>query len=205
MKSRAIKQWYIQPSSAPLYLRRCSKCKKVMPFYCSGKFRVNAQKRVVDVWLIYKCVKCDNTFNVDVLSRVNPELIDDEEYSSFQNNDNSAAWRYAFNPHVINKNKVKVDYSKIEYIKDGDLLSLDDILEQPEDLIVFNVNIKYDIDVSLSSIVRKNFNISAAQLEKMLSSGVATFLPPGTVKNSKINDKQSVVINKAKLKQFLTE
>ena len=30
-------------------------------------------------------------------------------------------------------------------------------------------------------------------------------LPPGTVKNSKINDKQSVVINKAKLKQFLTE
>ena len=36
---------------------------------------MNAQKRNIDVWLIYRCVECDSTYNLTILSRTKPELI----------------------------------------------------------------------------------------------------------------------------------
>ena len=205
MKSRINKQWIIEPSTTPLYYHRCSKCKKIMPYYCSEKFRVNAQKKSVDVWLIYKCEKCDNTFNIDIMSRVNPKLIDNDEYSNFQYNDQETAWKYSFDSDVINKNKVKADYSKIEYLMKGDVLSLKEILEQDEDLVEFEINIKFNVDLHLSPVIRKNLDLTVAQLEQMLSAGVISLYPPGTAKNSKVKNEQKVIVNKEKLKKYLSE
>ena len=37
---------------------RCGGCGKKREFVNSGKFRVNANGKNVDVWLIYRCSKC---------------------------------------------------------------------------------------------------------------------------------------------------
>lgn len=67
MKVKSTK-WFVEPSSPPLYKRNCSKCKKTTLFYSSDNFRINGQKKNLDVWLIYKCQNCDNTWNIDILS-----------------------------------------------------------------------------------------------------------------------------------------
>lgn len=197
--------WTISPSSAPLYIRRCSKCKKKMPYYCSERFRINAQKRTVDVWLIYKCSKCDNTCNIDILSRVSPKSISNDEYINFQCNDADTAWKYAFDPDVINANKIEADYSEIEYSMGGDVMSLDEISQQFEDLIVFEIDFNYKLNLDLSHIIRRNLNISLSQMEEMLSAGVITVYPPGPVKRAKAKPGQQVIISRAKLIKYLEE
>ncbi len=76
-------------------IRRCGGCGKKKSFVCSGKFRVNANGRRLDVWLIYRCEKCGRTLNVPIYERVPPERIPPELYDRFLENDRKLAVEYA--------------------------------------------------------------------------------------------------------------
>lgn len=52
---------------------------------------MNAQKRNLDVWLIYRCAACDSTYNLTILSRTKPERIDKELFRKFLENDENLA------------------------------------------------------------------------------------------------------------------
>ena len=75
---------------------------------------MNAQKKNIDVWLIYRCVKCDNTCNITLLSRTKPDLIDKVLFHSFSMNDWKAAWKYAFSAELAGRNHLKTDYDSVE-------------------------------------------------------------------------------------------
>ena len=47
--------WDIRYCDLPAVLRYCKKCRKKSEYICSGEFRVNAQQKVLDILLIYKC------------------------------------------------------------------------------------------------------------------------------------------------------
>ena len=106
--------WEIKVKNTPLLIKKCSHCESDR-FYCSDKFRMNAQKKNIDVWLIYRCVKCDNTCNITLLSRTKPDLIDKKLFHSFSMNDREAAWQYAFSAGMASKNKLQIDYDSVEY------------------------------------------------------------------------------------------
>lgn len=55
--------WAIAPKTAPRPLISCSRCGTVKAYCSSGKFRVNANGKRIDVWLIYRCIDCDNSWN----------------------------------------------------------------------------------------------------------------------------------------------
>ena len=74
---------------------------------------MNAQKKNIDVWLIYRCVKCDNTCNITLLSRTKPDLIDKVLFHSFSMNDWKAAWKYAFSAELAGRNHLKTDYDSV--------------------------------------------------------------------------------------------
>ncbi|WP_084023929.1 DUF1062 domain-containing protein [Clostridium taeniosporum] len=40
-----------------------NKCNEKIHYINSGKFRVNANKNNIDIWLIYQCEKCKSTWN----------------------------------------------------------------------------------------------------------------------------------------------
>ena len=87
--------WEIKVKNTPTLKRKCNHCNSNR-FYCSNKFRMNAQKRNIDVWLIYRCVECDSTYNLTILSRTKPELIKKDLFSKFSENDEKLSWEYAF-------------------------------------------------------------------------------------------------------------
>ena len=59
------------------------------------KFRVNANKNKVDIWLIYQCARCRHTLNIPVYERINPGKLPRELYERFLENDRELATRYA--------------------------------------------------------------------------------------------------------------
>ena len=67
-----------------------------MPFCSSGKFRTNAQKKRIDVWLIYRCAVCSETWNLPILERRPVGRIPPGELHAFAVNDPGTAMRHAF-------------------------------------------------------------------------------------------------------------
>ena len=75
-------------------IHRCGHCGKKMPFISTRRFRVNANKNKLDVWLIYQCKKCKHTLNIPIYERVSPQKIPRELYEGFLANDEELAVRY---------------------------------------------------------------------------------------------------------------
>jgi hypothetical protein len=74
--------------------RRCPRCGDVRPFVSSGKFRVNASGRRLDVWLVHRCADCDETWNASLHERTAPERL--PHLDAYHGNDADLARRCAF-------------------------------------------------------------------------------------------------------------
>jgi hypothetical protein len=91
-----VERWCVQPQELPRVWRHCSGCSGSSAFVCSEKFRVNAQKKIIDVWLIYRCCACDTTWNFPVLSRCAVTALEPTLRLGYECNDVSAVRRHAF-------------------------------------------------------------------------------------------------------------
>ncbi len=83
---------------------RCGGCGKKQEFINSGKFRVNANGKSVDVWLIYRCAKCKHSWNLTIYERRKPTKISGDEYQKFLDNDMDLAREYGNNIGFLKKN-----------------------------------------------------------------------------------------------------
>ncbi|RNJ43565.1 hypothetical protein B5V01_18315 [Mesorhizobium erdmanii] len=88
--------WAITPEIAPRPLINCNRCGGVKAYRCSGKFRVNANGKRIDVWLIYRCVDCDNSWNFGIFERCNRRDIEPVLLQALESNDAGLARRHAF-------------------------------------------------------------------------------------------------------------
>ena len=84
------------PVTAPRPLINCNRCGTVKAYCCSGKFRVNANGKRIDVWLIYRCIDCDNSWNFGILERCNRRDIEPMLLAALESNDPALARRHAF-------------------------------------------------------------------------------------------------------------
>jgi hypothetical protein len=88
--------WAIAPKTPPRPLINCNRCGTVRAYCSSGKFRVNANGKRIDVWLIYRCVGCDNSWNFGIFERCNRRDIEPALLRAFESNDPALARRHAF-------------------------------------------------------------------------------------------------------------
>ena len=84
---------------------RCGGCGKKQEFVNSGKFRVNANGKNVDVWLIYRCKKCKHSWNLTVYERTRPGRIPPELFEAFQDNDWDTAMEYGRDLDFLKRNR----------------------------------------------------------------------------------------------------
>lgn len=82
--------------STPHVHRHCPRCDERRPFVSSDRFRVNANKGRLDVWLVYRCADCDFTWNREVLARVAVGEVPPDRLRAYHENDRAAAWDCAF-------------------------------------------------------------------------------------------------------------
>ncbi len=94
-------QWTVTPITAPQPIRPCNSCKRAQPFRSSRKFRLNANGKRLDAWLIYKCAGCGSTWNLPVFERRNVREIDPEILQALQSNDPALADTLAFDIGVL--------------------------------------------------------------------------------------------------------
>lgn len=158
-------RWQVRLVSAPPVLKYCKKCTRKTEFISSDLFRVNAQKRSLDVWLIYKCRQCDTTWNAEVFSRVNPQSIKPELLEGFHSNDQGLANRYAADPGFLRKNGAELGLPEYEII--GESFSLE---EETELEIISD----WDSPIKISGLLRRKLSLSGSSYEALVQSGSIT-------------------------------
>ena len=87
---------------------RCGGCGKKQEFVNSGRFRVNANGNIVDVWLIYRCKKCKHSWNLTIYERTKPKKIPMDLYELFLCNDEDTACQYGNNIEFLRKNNAEL-------------------------------------------------------------------------------------------------
>jgi len=89
-------RWAIAPRIAPRPLINCNRCGGPKPYQSSDKFRVNANGKRIDAWLIYRCVDCDNSWNFGIFERCNRRDIEPALLAALKSNDLALARHHAF-------------------------------------------------------------------------------------------------------------
>lgn len=193
--------WEVKVKNTPLLIKKCSHCDSDR-FYCSDKFRMNAQKKNIDVWLIYRCVKCDNTCNLTLLSRSKPDLINKTLFHSFSMNDKDTAWKYAFSTEMERKNNLRLDYGSVEYEVIPNT-SLEDLLNLSNEVIKIHIKYEFEFDLKLSSLIRRRFSLSANQVKRMFEDGIITISSNKPPQKHKVKDGDMILIQREGLSKSI--
>ena len=118
--------WTIEPLELPQVIKHCSKCGQGAHFTNSEKFRVNANKKNLDIWLIYHCNKCKSTYNLTVYERIAPTELSTNELERYMTNNKALAKQVGFNQALHFKNKVSLDLAAVPFEVSGNPVSLED-------------------------------------------------------------------------------
>ena len=155
-----MQKWIIIPKNTPEIITCCSKCGSGSRFECSNSFRINANGKALDVWLIYKCSACNTTLNIEILSRVKHSQIGKALYSAFVENDIDTARYYAFDSATMKRNKVVVGYENVGY----------DIEKSEHDGDAGRLEIVMDLKlpIRLDKLLGEGFGLSRSTVQCML-------------------------------------
>lgn len=170
----------------PKVINNCHRCKKQTMFYCSEKFRVNAQQKNIDVWLIYNCVHCDSTWNFPVLSRVRVDKINREIHQKFMINDRETAWEYAFQIEKLRKLCSKVN-TDIKY------MVVSEQIKPEAGGVTIKLISKYKFGLRLDKLLSKILGISRSKLCQMAENGRILTNPQVSIKSKIKNDLKIII------------
>src|SRR5262249_54715926 len=62
--------WFVRRTRLPLLSLRCMDCRSESATTGKGRFRVNANGKLLDVWLLVRCLSCDRTTKLAEHERV---------------------------------------------------------------------------------------------------------------------------------------
>ena len=150
-------------------IRGCSGCGEKTHFKNTKKFRVNANGNKLDVWLIYQCEKCKHTFKLAIYERQKVSSIPKEEYERFLSNDEQLAEIYGKSMQLFRKNKVDVDFERLDYdfIKRHEIIKDSDLEEQTA-LVIYN---SYGLKIRPEKQIAEVLGLSRSQVQKMIQQG----------------------------------
>ncbi|MFI5907568.1 DUF1062 domain-containing protein [Dactylosporangium sp. NPDC051541] len=86
-QSHIALSWIVRRTRLPLLRRRCPDCRAEFATTGAGRFRVNANGKLLDVWLLVRCVGCDRTSKVTVHERVPVRSLDPVALDGYHAND----------------------------------------------------------------------------------------------------------------------
>lgn len=161
-------EYMIVPTDTFKIIRGCAGCGSKQIFTCKGRFRVNSNGNLLDVWLIYGCEKCEHTYNLPIYERLRADKIPKAEYQRFLENDKDAVFRYGTDKSVFAANRAETDRNLIEY----KVVPMTEKEAQIENLpITIELHNYCDIPVRADKIAAGILKISRSRVTELIKNG----------------------------------
>jgi hypothetical protein len=104
-----LENWVVMPTCLPAILRPCRAC-ACERFRASGKFRLNANHKLLDAWLLALCTVCGETTKLTVWRRMNVRSVRPELLDQLHRNDLGLTYDLLQDPVVQRRNRFTLDW-----------------------------------------------------------------------------------------------
>ncbi|MEV0781950.1 DUF1062 domain-containing protein [Streptomyces sp. NPDC050423] len=159
-----LNNWVVMPTCLPLVLRRCHTCASES-FRANGKFRVNANHKLLDAWLLALCTACGETTKLTVLERTHVRSVRPELLDRMHDNDPGLAAELLQDPVLRHRNRIALDW--------GDAWRLDTDGSDHLDREVIDVSVHFAarIPVRPVRLIAEGCGLSRAEVGRLLAEG----------------------------------
>ncbi|MCX5215155.1 DUF1062 domain-containing protein [Kitasatospora sp. NBC_00240] len=159
-------RWAVRQSALPTVVRPCPDCSGTR-HRPSGKIRVNANGKLLDVWLLLSCATCDRTSKVPVHERVHVSSLAPARREAYEANDPSVVRELTMSASLAAKNGYHLDWTDTwELETRTPLYALDD----PTPLKVL-VGFELPGPVRVERLLVLGFGLSRSRIRRMVADG----------------------------------
>ncbi|MFI6522806.1 DUF1062 domain-containing protein [Spirillospora sp. NPDC050679] len=103
--------WVVRRTRLPLLSSRCANCQSESATTGEGRFRVNANGKLLDVWLLVRCVSCNRTSKLTVHERASVRSLDPAELNGYRVNDPELVASRLLDPLFARRNRFALDWT----------------------------------------------------------------------------------------------
>ncbi|MGW2589693.1 DUF1062 domain-containing protein [Streptomyces sp. NPDC001515] len=159
-----LNTWVVTPTCLPLVARRCHTCGSDR-FRPDGKFRVNANHKLLDVWILVLCTGCGETAKLTILERTHIRSIRPEFLDRVHHNDCALTRELLEDPLIQHRNRLTLDWSTNWRLDTGGSDHLDST--------VIDVAVRFAarIPIRPTRLIAQGCALSRAEVERLLAKG----------------------------------
>lgn len=159
-----LNNWLVMPTCLPLVIRRCHSCASER-FRANGKFRVNANHKLLDAWLLALCTACGETTKLTVLERTHVRSVRPELLDRMHANDAGLAAELLQDPVVRHRNHVALDWAGAWRLDTGGTDRLD------REVIDVAVRFAAPIPVRPARLIAEGCGLSRGAVGRLITEG----------------------------------
>lgn len=159
-----LNTWAVVPTCLPLVRRRCHVC-AAGRFRASGKFRVNANHKVLDAWLLVLCTGCGDTVKLTIFERTHVRSVRPELLDRLHDNDSALIAELLQDPVLQRRNRVSLDWEGAWLLDTGGSDHLD------QEVADVSVRFAARIPVRPVRLIAQACGLSRAEVERLIAEG----------------------------------
>ena len=172
----------------PAIVKTCVSCRSTR-HRPTGKFRVNANHKLLDVWMLICCELCDRTSKIPVHERIQVRALDGERLLLFENNDPAMVRQLTMDTTLADKAAYQLDWTGTWQLEtDMPFYEL-----RGEDAAPLEVVIRFEspAPIRVEKLLTAGFGVSRPAVRGMVDSGVSACPCPSTRKPAKTSPSSS--------------
>jgi hypothetical protein len=160
--------WVIRELGLPVIVKACVACRSTR-HHPTGKFRVNANGKLLDVWMLINCELCARTSKIPIHERIHVRALEHERLVLFEKNDPAMVRRLAMDGALAGKAGYRLDWSGTwELETDMPFYELD--RESPAPLEVV-IGFELPAPIRVEKLLMAGFGLSRSAAKSMVDSG----------------------------------
>ena len=159
----------------PRFVKICPRCNNAS-YENSGCFRVNANGKRLDIWLICRCSHCKTIWNLSVCERVDRATLHASAYAGYLANDRSMVLQHVFDPVFLQKNRAILDLETLDLLAYGNLPPEGEAAE-------LRLCCDYSLPLPLGRVIALVLGVSISRVKRMQEDGM--LLPQGDLRKTR--------------------
>jgi hypothetical protein len=160
--------WVIRELGLPAIVRTCVSCRSAR-HHPTGKFRVNANGKLLDVWMLIRCELCGRTSKIPIHERIYVQALDRERLLMFQDNDPAMVRDLAMDAALAAQAAYQLDWSGTWELETS-MPSCEPEREDPAPLTVL-VRFELPVPIRVEKLLTTGFGLSRSAVRGMADSG----------------------------------
>jgi hypothetical protein len=162
--------WTVRELGRPAIVRPCVDCTATRHLP-TGRFRVNANGKLLDVWLLVNCHGCGRTSKIPIHERVHVAALDSTRRVRFELNDATLVREFAMNASLAARHGYALDWTGTWRLETDLPFYRPDDPSAPAGEVTVEVRFELAAPVRVERLLQLGLGISRAQVKRMVATG----------------------------------